>query len=146
MSAEENRPTKMIGDPEGAAVEFYRRAAAGTLSIQHCASCARAQHPPRYRCPACGSNEFRWPVSSGRGRVFSWVLTHRPMDPAWAADGLPYVSVVVEMEEGVRVVGGLRGMDPADLRLDLPVVLEVEPAGEEFAFFYFSPAGSGLAS
>ena len=78
--------------------------------------------------------------SAGRGRIFSWTVTHRPVDPGWAAEGLPYATVVIEMEEGVRLVGGWRGGLDA-LRLDLEVGVEVEAAGENFAFLYFRPVG-----
>jgi uncharacterized protein len=44
--------------------------------------------------------------SSGRGRVWSWVVAHPPVLPAFA-DRAPYNVVVVELEEGVRMIGNL---------------------------------------
>ena len=95
-------------------------------------------HPPRFLCPGCGSDALVFKPSAGQGRIFSWTLTHRPVDPGWAAEGLPYATVVVEMEEGIRLVGGWRG-SPDVLCLDLRVQAEVEPATEAFAFLYFRP-------
>lgn len=131
-------PPRMIPDPDGRNADFYSRLATGRLHVQHCEACARALHPPRYQCPRCGSEALVFGPASGRGRLFSWTVTHRPVDPAWAA-AIPYATVVVELEEGVRVVGAWRGDNDA-LALDLPVVAEVEPAGERFAFLWFRPA------
>ena len=49
---------------------------------------------------------------------------------------------VVELEEGARLIGVLRGMDPKDLDFDQEVEVELEPAGEESAFVWLVPARS----
>jgi uncharacterized OB-fold protein len=131
-------PAKYIPDPDGRNADFYRHLASGTLHLQACEGCARVLHPPRFLCPGCGSDALVFKPSAGQGRIFSWTLTHRPVDPGWAAEGLPYATVVVEMEEGIRLVGGWRGT-PDVLCLDLRVQAEVEPATEAFAFLYFRP-------
>jgi len=125
--------------PDGPNVDFYRHATSGRLHLQHCTGCDRHQHPPRYRCPGCGSDaDLVWTPSDGRGALHSWTVTHRPVDPGWA-DRLPYATVVVQLDEGVRLVGAWEG-ELTDLALDLPVALRIEPAGDEFAFLWFSPA------
>jgi uncharacterized OB-fold protein len=47
--------------------------------------------------------------------------------------------VVAELEEGPRIVGNLRGLDPADLALDQPVVAELEPVSPTVALVHFRP-------
>jgi uncharacterized OB-fold protein len=119
--------------------EFYRRVASGELCFQRCDDCGAWRHPPRFACARCGSMRYTWTPSSGRGRVFSWTVTHRPIDPAFA-DELPYAVLVVEMDEGVRVVANLRGLEPAGLVLDLPVVAELERRSETVGLVFFRPA------
>jgi len=68
--------------------------------------------------------------------LHTWTVTHRAKDPAWPT---PYATVVVATDEGPRVVGAWEG-ELDDLALDRPVQVRVEPAGEEFAFFWWSPA------
>jgi len=136
--ASSQRPQRIVPDAEGYGAEFNRRAATGRLQLQHCSQCGRTQHPPRYLCAGCGSESLDWVPASGRGRIFSWTVTHVPLDPAWAHDG-PYATLVVELSEGVRMVGALRGLAPDQLRLDLPVVAELEPVSDEFAFVHFRP-------
>jgi hypothetical protein len=65
-------------------------------------------------------------------------VTHRPIDPGWAVD-LPWATVVVEMEEGPRLVGGWRGASNDVLKLDLPVRVEIEKQTDQFALLYFTP-------
>jgi uncharacterized OB-fold protein len=71
--------------------------------------------------------------------VFSWTVTHQALDPAYA-DELPYAVVVVELDEGPRLVGNLRGLAPERLRLDLAVDVEFEPVAEGVALTQFRPA------
>jgi len=138
MGEESARPPRLVPDPDGRNADFYRAAATGKLHLQRCDECARVLHPPRYLCAGCGSDSLTFVPASGRGRLFSWTVTHRPVDPGWAHE-LPYATVVVETEEGVRLVGGWRGT-LEQLALDVPVVAEVEPVSEDFAFIHFRPA------
>ena len=131
-------PQRFVPSPDGRNRDFYQHLATGRLHLQQCAGCARVLHPPRYSGPGCGSDDLAFVASAGRGRLFSWTVTHRPVDPGWAAR-VPYATVVVAMDEGVRLVGGWRGANEA-LALDLPVTVEVEPVSVEFAFLWFRPA------
>lgn len=120
------RPGRLLPAPVGLNAEFYARAAeTRVLHFQRCRACEGWRHPPRFRCAGCGSDDWAWARSSGRGRIFTWTVTHRPIDPAFAAE-VPYAVVVVEMDEGVRVVGNLLGLAPGDLALELPVVAQLE--------------------
>jgi uncharacterized OB-fold protein len=130
---------KPLPRPEGLDIEFFEHCAKGRLCFQRCRSCGQWRHIPRLMCAACGSPEWEWSQSSGRGRIFSWTVTHQAMHPAFAAD-VPYVVALVELEEGVRMVTGLRGIEPAELALDLPVVVSFEDAGEGVLLPYFRPA------
>jgi uncharacterized protein len=97
---------------------WWDGAAAGELRIQRCVDCGRLRHPPRPMCPRCNSLRHDTVVSSGRGTVHSFVTyRHQP------ASGLkvPYVVLVVALEEGVRVIGNLVGAEPEDARVGMPV-------------------------
>jgi hypothetical protein len=121
------------------AAQFYAECARGRLALQRCSACRAWRHLPRYVCPACGSPEWRWEPASGRGRVWSWTVTHRAPHPALAG-ATPYVVALVELEEGVRMAARLVGVDPSSIRLDLPVVVELVPAAEDAAVPFFRPA------
>ena len=128
-----------LPSPVGLAAEWYAHLARGELRFQRCAACGRWRHPPRHLCAECGSDTWEWAAASGRGTLFSWTVTHQAMHPAFT-DALPYAVVVVELDEGVRVVSGVRGIEPADLRLELPLQAEIEPVDDAIGLVYFRPA------
>ena len=123
--------------PIGPNAEFYAFLARGELRLQRCSSCGTWRHPPRHRCASCGSTDVAWESVSGAGRVFTWTVTHRPVDPAFDP---PYAVVVVEVDEGPRLVGNWRG-DNDELALDAPVRIEIEPVSDTAGFLWFRPAG-----
>jgi uncharacterized OB-fold protein len=132
-----SHPGRMIPDPIGLNAELYAHWARGELRLQRCASCGTWRHPPRYLCATCGSARFTWELAAGRGRVFSWTITHRTVDPAFAP---PYAIVVTELDEGPRLVGTISGLEPVDLTLDLEVVVDLESVSDAVALLSFRPA------
>ena len=62
--------------------EFWEGCRRHELRLQRCADCGRARFTPRPGCPWCGALAFDWFTASGRGRVFSWTVVHRPTLPA----------------------------------------------------------------
>lgn len=76
------------------------------------------QHPPIPALWADKDAPTDYVVASGRGTVFSYVVHHAPKVPGRT---LPFVIALVELEEGVRMLGELRGVDPADVEIGLPV-------------------------
>jgi uncharacterized OB-fold protein len=121
-------------DLDPLAAEFYAACATGRLHFQRCADCGAWRHLPRHTCAACGSAAYTFEPASGRGRVFSWTVTHQAPFPGLPT---PFVVAVVETDEGVRLAAGLRGVAPAELRLDLPVVAELVPVSDAAAVPFF---------
>ncbi len=104
----------------GFAADFYAYCRKHELRFQRCANCGRWRHVPRDMCAACGSFDWEWVRSSGKGTLFSWTTTMQPMMPQFA-DLVPYSPVVVELEEGVRMLSWLVDVDADDFALGLPV-------------------------
>ncbi len=127
--------------PEGLDAEFYAHCASGRLCLQRCRACGSWRHLPRPMCAGCGSPDWEWRASSGRGRIYSWTVTHRAPHPAFAAE-TPYVVAVVELEEGVRLVSRLRDLPPERVALGLPVEVAFELVSDEIAVPCFRPAGA----
>ena len=108
------------------------------LRLQHCADCGKVRHYPRPVCDACLSMRTGWIDSTGRGRVHSWTITHHAFHPGFRPD-LPYTLVTVDLDEGVRMNAQLRGLDPAALRVGLPVRVDFEPAADGLILPVFVP-------
>jgi len=130
---------RLLPNPIGLNAELYAHWGRGELRLQRCDDCSTWRHPPRYLCANCGSPRFTWALSEGRGRVFSWTITHRAVDPAFEP---PYAIVVAELAEGPRLVGSLAGIELGELALDLPVTVELEPMSDTIALVTFRPQSS----
>ncbi|MEV0585714.1 bifunctional MaoC family dehydratase N-terminal/OB-fold nucleic acid binding domain-containing protein [Nonomuraea sp. NPDC050310] len=83
---------------------FWDGVRAGELRIQRCADCGERRHPPGPLCPACHSANRDHVVARGEGTVFSYVVHHHPPVPGRET---PFVVAVVELPEGVRIVGNI---------------------------------------
>jgi uncharacterized OB-fold protein len=118
--------------------EFWAHCREERLCFQRCKSCETWRHFPRILCAGCGSDAWEWARSCGRGHIYSWTVTHEALHPAFA-DETPYALIVVELEEGVRIVSRLRDLDPAEIELDLLVEVCFEEVGEDTKLPYFRP-------
>ncbi len=130
--AEASAPDLPIDTP------FWEGAKRGELLVQSCGSCGRLRFPPRSMCPSCQSFEVSWRKLSGRGSVWSFVVPHPPLTPAFEPLA-PYNVIVVELEEdpGLRMVGNLvpslggaiNQVDPAQIRIGAKVEVVFQDAG-----------------
>ena len=104
---------------------FWEGTARGELLVQKCSACGRRRLPPRPMCPDCRSLGHEWERLSGKGRIWSYVVPHPPLLPAYS-EFAPYNVIAVELDEdpSLRVVGNLvRSADGA--------INEVDPHGIE---------------
>jgi uncharacterized protein len=97
---------------------FWDGTAAGELRIQRCGGCGALRHPPGPVCPGCGAARPEYVVAAGTGEVYSYVVQHHPPVPGRQ---LPIVVALVQLTEGVRMVGELLGAGPERVRIGLPV-------------------------
>jgi len=122
------------------AAPFWTAAMGGSLVVQRCDGCGRLRFPPRPACPWCQSFEFSWPAVSGRATVWSFVVPHPPLLPAYA-ELAPYNVVVVALEEDptIRMVGNLvasadapiNSVDPATIEIGMPVQVVFQRVAED---------------
>lgn len=127
-----------VEDP--AAAPFWVGTARGELLVQACGACGRTRMPPRPMCPHCRSTEATWEPTSGRGRVWSYVVAHPPLLPAYA-ELAPYNVIVVELDEDpdLRMVGNLvdaqgapiNSVDPHAIEIGEPVRVAFEQVSDE---------------
>ena len=122
---------KAVPIPTPETQPYWDGAAAGELRIQRCRDCRQAYFYPRPLCPSCGSGDVEWFTASGRATLYSYVINHRPA-PGFEADA-PYAIAVVQLAEGPRMMTNLVGVepDPEQLPLDMTLMVEFEPRGEQ---------------
>ncbi len=116
--AVEVAPAERVGPVISRDTEFFWAGTqAGELRIQRLPD-GTLRHPP---IPALWQDKAEptdYVVAAGTGTVFSFVVHHAPKVPGRE---LPFVVALVELDEGVRMLGELRGIDPAEVAIDLPV-------------------------
>lgn len=96
---------------------FWEGTRRGELRIQRWGDTLR--HPPGPVDPN-GSMQTKpdYIVASGEGTVYSYVVHHNPQVPG---KQLPFVVALVELAEGVRVLGELIDVDPEAVAIGLAV-------------------------
>jgi len=100
---------------------FWEGTQISELRIQTCNACGALRHPPGPACPECGALDRGHVVASGRGTVFSYVVHRHPPVPGRE---LPILLALVDLEEGIRMVGELVDMDPEKIEIGMPVVVD----------------------
>ncbi len=131
MRPASSRDTKFFWDGVNAHELRIQKRGDGTL-----------QHPP---VPALWQDKDTptdYVVASGKGTVFSFVVHHAPKVPGRT---LPFVIALVELEEGVRMLGELRNVDPASVKIGLPVrAMYIDfpegPSGSAWTNYAWEPA------
>lgn len=106
---------------------FWEGTRAGELRIQKLPD-GTLRHPP---VPAIWQDKTEpvdYVVASGKGTVFSFVVHHAPKVPG---RNLPFVVALVELEEGVRMLGELRGIEPEKVEVGLAVVADFEKLDDD---------------
>ena len=130
MSDTQTPIPKPLPELEGFTKDFYEGCGRGELLFQHCSDCKAWRHVPRELCAECGSWNWEWRASSGRGRVFTWTVIERALHPAFAEE-VPFAAVVVELEEGVRLLSQVIDCPLDQLEMDLPVEVVFDAVTDE---------------
>jgi len=131
------RPTP---DPDEFERPFFAAAAAGELRYQRCPACGHAQFYPRPLCTACGADP-EWAVASGRGVVHTFTVLRQNLTPGFR-DDVPYAVAMVELPEGVRMLGRLIDGAADDVHIGMAVEAVALVFAEGLALPVWRPAGA----
>ena len=119
-------PVDIIGLSTSPSTEpFWRAAAEHRLVIPRCTTCGTFRFPPSPFCFNCRAQAVEWIEHDGAGEIYSFTVIRHAVIPQ-VADALPFVAAVVELPAtgGCRVVGNVVDIDPAEVRIGLPVTLD----------------------
>ncbi|HEY8517102.1 MAG TPA: OB-fold domain-containing protein [Candidatus Binatia bacterium] len=120
---------------------FFEAAKRGELVVQRCTDCGLLRFPPREVCSRCWSRNADWTKVSGRGEVYSFYVMHQIYHPGFATE-VPYPVVVVELEEGVRVLSNLVDCPREKITIGMPVEVTFEELSPEVTLPKFRPRAS----
>ncbi|HEX7972795.1 MAG TPA: Zn-ribbon domain-containing OB-fold protein [Anaerolineales bacterium] len=118
------------------AASFNRYLNEKKLMGSRCTRCGALYLPPRAICPSCHAAQMEWVELGGRGKLAAFTaISIGPTsmnDQGYGRDN-PYVTGIVELDEGVRISARILGVDakhPAGIRVGLPLRVEFIEQGE----------------
>lgn len=115
---------------------YQQHLSAHRLMGSRCAACGAMHLPPRAICPACRSVQMTWMEFSGRGRLAGFTsvfIAPTAMAQAGYGRDKPYLSAVVELEEGAKISARLLGLDaahPENILVGQPLVVDFIDEGD----------------
>jgi len=99
------------------------------LDAVKCKKCQHISFPKRLVCPECGSQEFEKMRLSGKGKLVTFTIIE--VAPEGFVDQVPYAVGIVELEEGIQVMGQVTDCDPKNLKIDDSLVTQFRRIREE---------------
>lgn len=136
MIGRDDTARKPLPRPDADTEAFWAGLRDGKLLLQHCRDCDAVQYYQQAMCRTCGSDHLEHRPASGRGKVHAFSVVHRAPGPAFK-DETPYAVVLVELEEGPRMISRLIDSDLATIDFDLDVELVCVPVDGHIALPYF---------
>lgn len=131
------RPT-----PNADSRPYWDAARERKLLVRRCNGCGELHFMPRFLCPGCWSEDLEWVESGGNGIIYSLTVIHRAPTPAFAAL-TPYVTAMVELDEGPRMVANLVGEGALEAKIGDRVSVTYEDRGEGEVLPQFELAAVG---
>jgi uncharacterized OB-fold protein len=132
-------PTRLAPSTSPDTQFFWDGLRARRLLVQRCDGCGTLRHPPRPMCPRCHSLAWTAIESSGRGTILSAVVMRHPQYAWFETDP---VVVLVELEEGWRLVANLVDAETADGLMGAAVEVVYEDFDGDLTLANFRVVGS----
>src|SRR5690349_11313867 len=115
------------------------------LVVGRCAACARTHFPMGPTCPYCGAEGCTAGTAGPAGRL--WLYTVVNARPPGYRGAIPYGFGIVELDDGLRVVGRLTEANFERLRPQQPVRLVIDTLatdddGTPVLSYAFAPEGA----
>lgn len=108
----------------------------GELKASRCPGCDKVYLPVRALCPDCGKTDLEWVDLSGKAKLSAFTAVYIGptfMNEEGFSREKPYLTGIVELDEGPRISARLLGLDPADpgsIKIGTPLAFTVNGIGE----------------
>lgn len=118
---------------------FWEKCREHVLTLQKCIDCGNFRNPPAFVCPRCLSQRSEWMPVSGKGSIYTFAVYHTSFHPGFKEE-LPYVTAVVELAEGPRMMSNIVECPPEKVFCGMPVKVTWRDAEDQFSIPLFRPA------
>jgi len=117
---------------------FWDGTVAGELRIQQCNACGALRFPPGPACQSCDAYDRGHVVAAGTGTVFSYVVHRHPPVPG---KDLPIVIALIDLDEGVRMVGEVLDVSPEEIAIGMRLRVDFNRIDDELTLPVWRRAG-----
>lgn len=134
-----NVKPRPIPRPTPTTQPFWDGAKKKKLMLQYDPTSKKFQFWPRMNSVRTGKRNLQWKETSGKGILYSYTVTH-VAPPGFEA---PYLVGLVELDEGVRIIGNLVKVKPEDAKIGMRVKVAWEALSDDINYFAFEPDKAG---
>ena len=138
MTQSYNKPVPV---PQGESDYYWQKTKEHELWLRQCNACGKAYFYPRDISPCCFSRDTSWVQASGNATLYTYGIVERPPHRGFAEE-TPFVTAIVELEEGPRMPTNIVMEEPTPEKLQIGMALKVvfEDISEAIALPKFEPA------
>ena len=115
-------PQQTLAETDNA--PYWEALSRRVLSYQRCNDCGKPVFYPRARCPQCFSDQLEWHASAGHGSIYAFTAVHRATRTIESR--APYYVVLIDLDEGFRMMSNLVSCPLGEARIGMPVQLDFE--------------------
>ena len=105
---------------------FYKFVSEKRLMAAKCNECGTVLLPPKPMCTKCLSTNLKWIELEGAGKLLSYTVIH--IAPEQFQSITPYSVGIVELQNGLRLPGMIRDVDPKEIRVGMDLKIDFEPS------------------
>lgn len=136
-----NSYNKPIPVPQQESDVYWEKTKQHELWLRKCNDCGEAYFYPRDISPCCFSKDTSWIQASGKASLFTYGIVHRAPHPGFADDA-PFVTAIVELDEGPKMPTNIIIDDPTPEKLQVGMALRVvfEDITDTITLPKFAPA------
>ncbi|MCS7119907.1 MAG: Zn-ribbon domain-containing OB-fold protein [Nitrososphaerota archaeon] len=124
--------------------QFYKFIGEKKLMAAECKHCGLKIIPPKPICPKCDSREMGWTEIKTRGKLITYTVIY--VAPEEFQHLAPYVYGIVELEDGPRLPGIIKGLPNNDAEIGMELEVEFETTAPatwpQWPRYYFRPVKS----
>lgn len=118
---------------------FWEGTRRGELLVQECSETKRKIWPPRFVSPYAPDAKLHWVPVEGKGEIYTYNVVYRGFFPYYK-DKVPYALVVVDLGNGIRMLGNTVGMDPTKVHCGMKMEVAFEKIDDEITLVNWKPA------
>lgn len=125
-------------EPDRVSAPFWAAAARGQLVVQRCVRCGEHQFYPRPLCTRC-TGDVEWSTVAGTGTLYTFTVIRQNLAQPFAGFG-PYITAMVVLDEGPMMMSNLTDVDPANVRIGMPVECYAVRLSDDIGIPFWRPA------